>query len=171
MKQKRLSDWYRHPKYYEAIFDTDTVREMDFLEQVNAWYGTGGETFLEPACGAGRLIEEGVRRGYTLVGYDLSPEMLAFARKRLTPSQRRRAHLYEGRMETFCPKEWRGKVDLAFSLVSTFRYLDSEEAAVAHLKSVRRWASCSSQYSFIDSIQSILPYLKEKNATARNTWS
>lgn len=134
---KRLSDWYRHPKYYEAIFGTDTVQELDFLEAVNDLYGTGGNTFLEPACGAGRLIREGARRGHTLVGYDLSPEMLAFARRRLTPAQQRRVHLEQARMESFAPRRWRGRIDLAFSLVSTFRYLDSEEAALSHLRNTR----------------------------------
>ena len=42
---------------------------------------------------------------------------------------------------------------------------------VETLKSVRRRASCSSQYSFMDSIQSILPYLYEKKAVARKTSS
>lgn len=134
---KQLSDWYRHPRYYEAIFGTDTVKEMDFLEAVNDIYGTGGDVFLEPACGAGRLVTEGVKRGHTLVGYDVSEQMLAFAKKRLRPSHRDRAHLFLDRMETFCPDHWRGKVDLAFSLVSTFRYLDSEEAAFDHLLATR----------------------------------
>lgn len=138
MATDRLTDWYRHPQYYEAIFGTDTEREMDFLEQVNAWFGTGGRTFLEPACGAGRLIAAGVRRGYTMVGYDVSPEMLEHARERLEPSERRRVHLSLDRMESFCPARWQGRIDLAFSLVSTFRYLDSEEAAVAHLRATHR---------------------------------
>ena len=38
---------------------------------------------------------------------------------------------------------------------------------VVMLKSVRSRASCSSQYSLLDSSQSILPYLKAKKATAR----
>ena len=40
---------------------------------------------------------------------------------------------------------------------------------VVTLKSVRSAASCASQYSLFDSIQSIFPYLYEKNATALNT--
>src|SRR5688572_12618509 len=40
-------------------------------------------------------------------------------------------------METFAPEELRGTVDVAFNLVSTFRYLESDEAAVAHLGAVR----------------------------------
>ena len=41
-------------------------------------------------------------------------------------------------MEDFHRPELEGKVDLAFNLVSTFRYLDSEKAALAHLEGTRR---------------------------------
>jgi SAM-dependent methyltransferase len=135
---ERLSDWYDHPEYYEAIFGTDTAREMDFLLEVSRRYGTGGKLLLEPACGAGRLVAEAARRGCSVVGYDISEQMLAHARKRLTPAQRRRARLYLSRMETFFQPELEGQVDLAFNLVSTFRYLDSEKAALEHLEGTRR---------------------------------
>lgn len=134
---ERRKDWYEHPEYYEAIFGTDSEKEMDFLLELNRRYGTGGKVFLEPACGAGRLVAEGTRRGLTLVGYDVSRAMLEHARARLSPAERRRVKLYEARMESFGPEEWKGKVDLAFSLVSTFRYLDSEEAAEQHLSGTR----------------------------------
>ena len=135
---QRLSEWYDHPEYYEAIFGTDTAREMDFLLEVSRRHGTGGSLLLEPACGAGRLVEEATRRGCQVVGYDLSEKMLAHARARLSPALRRRARLHVSRMEDFCPPELVGQVDLAFNLVSTFRYLDSEQAALAHLRSTRR---------------------------------
>ena len=134
---KQLTDWYRHPRYYEAIFGADTVQEFDFLEAVNDLFGTGGNVFLEPACGAGRLILEGARRGHQMVGYDLSEEMLEFARDRLSASEQRRVHLEQARMEAFAPARWKGRVDLAFSLVSTFRYLDSQKAALEHLRQTR----------------------------------
>jgi len=135
---QRLSDWYDHPEYYEAIFGTDTEREMDFLLEVGRRYGTGGKRLLEPACGAGRLVAEAASRGQQVVGYDISEKMLAHARQRLTPAQRRRVRLYPSRMETFHRPELEGQVDLAFNLVSTFRYLDSEAAALAHLEATRR---------------------------------
>jgi SAM-dependent methyltransferase len=135
---QRLSDWYDHPEYYEAIFGTDTEREMDFLLEVGRRYGTGGGRLLEPACGAGRLVAEAARRGCQVVGYDISEKMLAHARQRLTPALRRRVHLYSSRMEAFHRPELEGQVDLAFNLVSTFRYLDSEAAALAHLEGTRR---------------------------------
>ena len=135
---RRLSDWYDHPEYYEAIFGTDTERELDFLLEVNRRHGTGGKQLLEPACGAGRLVAAAARRGLPLVGYDISEKMLAHARARLTPTERRRVRLYTARMEDFFRPELEGQVDLAFNLVSTFRYLDSEQAALAHLTSTRR---------------------------------
>jgi SAM-dependent methyltransferase len=73
-----------------------------------------------------------------VVGYDASEKMLAHTRARLTPEQRRRVRLYEARMESFHVPELEGQVDLAFNLVSTFRYLDSEQAALAHLEGTRR---------------------------------
>ena len=135
---RRLNDWYRHPRYYEAIFGVDSERELDFLEQINGWFGTGGGTWLEPACGAGRLVEAAVRRGHTVIGCDVSEEMLAYARARLNGARPGVAHLARQRMEHFCPAAWRGRIDLAFCLVSTFRYLPSDAAALSHLRAVRR---------------------------------
>ncbi|MDY7228587.1 class I SAM-dependent methyltransferase [Hyalangium rubrum] len=135
---ERRSDWYTHPKYYEAIFGTDTEKEMDFLLAVNERLGTGGSLLLEPACGAGRLVEEAARRGMKVVGYDISEPMLEHARRRLKPAWRRRVRLFQSRMESFSAPEVQGQVDLAFNLVSTFRYLDSEKAARDHLESTRR---------------------------------
>jgi SAM-dependent methyltransferase len=135
---ERRSDWYDHPEYYEAIFGVATDVEMNFLLAVQQRYGTGGNLLLEPACGAGRLIAEAARRGLYVVGYDMSEKMLAHARARLSRAERRRVHLYVSRMESFHRPELEGKVDLAFNLVSTFRYLDSEQAALDHLRSTRR---------------------------------
>ncbi|WP_338864280.1 class I SAM-dependent methyltransferase [Myxococcus stipitatus] len=135
---EKRTDWYEHPEYYEAIFGTDTVREMDFLQALSARHGTGGSRWLEPACGAGRLVEEAARRGLKVTGYDISEAMLEHARKRLTPAERRRVKLAPSRMEEFFVPELEGQVDVAHNLVSTFRYLDSEAAALAHLKGTRR---------------------------------
>ena len=134
---RRLTDWYAHPEYYEAIFGPDSAKELEFLIGINAQFGTGGRRWLEPACGAGRLLEEGARRGLKLWGYDLSEQMLAHARRRLAP-WRRSVQLQQARMEDFAPAPLCGTIDLAYSLVSTFRYLDSEEAAFQHLRSVRK---------------------------------
>lgn len=134
---ERRTDWYAHPEYYEAIFGADTEREMDFLFELNRRFGTGGTHWLEPACGAGRLLQAGVRRGLSLTGYDVSAPMLDYARARLRPADRKRVGLFQARMEDFAPRELRHSFDLAYSLVSTFRYVDTQDGAVAHLRAIR----------------------------------
>lgn len=143
---ERRAGWYEHPEYYEAIFGADSAREVDFLEQVSARYGTGGARWLEPACGSGRLLAEGARRGLRLAGYDVSRAMLEHARRRLRGSGRRRVTLYRARMEAFCPPALAGRFDLAFNLVSTFRYLSSEGAALSHLQCTRRLLKAGGLY-------------------------
>jgi SAM-dependent methyltransferase len=128
-------DWYESPLYYDIVFEEDTELEGAFLEMALARYGGArGRRVLEPACGSGRLLAEMARRGYRVTGFDLSPEMLAFARERLA-SQGLRASLFEKRMESFA---LRGRYDLAHCLVSTFKYLLTEEDARGHLECVAR---------------------------------
>jgi len=134
---EKRTDWYAHPEYYEAIFDPDTEREIDFLQGLNGRFGNGGKRWFEPACGAGRLLEAAAKRGLTVHGSDLSRPMLERARERLTPALRRRVTVAEGAMESYAPPARLGKFDLAYSLVSTFRYLPTEATALGHLRCVR----------------------------------
>ncbi|MCB1205112.1 MAG: class I SAM-dependent methyltransferase [Verrucomicrobiae bacterium] len=126
-------DWYDTPLYYDIIFDEDTGREADFLEAVFARHGrTRGRAVLEPACGSGRLVREMAARGWTTDGFDLNPAMLEFARRRLE-ADGLSANLWSDRMECFRTKG-RRRYDLVHCLVSTFKYLLSEEDALGCLK-------------------------------------
>lgn len=128
------SDWYHTPLYYDIVFDVETRAEADFLEAVRARYGrTRGRRVFEPACGSGRLVAELARRGWSVTGVDLEPDMLRFARRRL----RRRglaARLVEAPIESWNPPA--ARYDLAHCLVSSFRYLRREADARAHLRRV-----------------------------------
>lgn len=128
-------DWYDTPRWYDLVFDVDTKREADFLEAVQREHGRArGKAALEPACGSGRLVAELARRGWRVEGFDLNPRMLEFARERL--AQRRLcARVTLGDMSRF---RVRARVDLAHCLVSTFKYLLSEEQATAHLRCIAR---------------------------------
>jgi len=128
-------DWYDTPRYYDLIFDLDTDKEADFLEAMAERYvRSGRRRVLEPACGSGRLMVEMARRGWTVTGFDLSRPMLDYARGRLA-EEGLKGRLVEADMSDF---SLRGKFDLAHCLVSTFKYLASEEAASAHLAGVAR---------------------------------
>jgi SAM-dependent methyltransferase len=128
-------DWYDTPLFYDIIFDADTVKEADFLEAVARLHGkTRGKAVLELACGSGRLIKELASRHWEAAGFDLNPEMLAFARQRLASSGIE-ALLWQDRMESFrVPR--RRRFDLVHCLVSTFKYLLTEEDALGCLQGV-----------------------------------
>ncbi len=126
-------DWYDTPLYYDIIFDTDTEKECDFLEVMRQRYClTRGKRVLEPACGSGRLLAGMARRGYDVTGLDLSPNMVNFARQRLEKEKLR------GRVDTAAMQDFRypKPFDLAHCLISTFKYLLTEEDARAHLQCV-----------------------------------
>lgn len=127
------TDWYDTPKYYDIVFSEDTEEESYFLERVLERYGGGrGNRIFEPACGSGRLVEIMADLGYEVTGFDLNPAMLEYARKRCRESE---VDLHEGAMEKF--DIGRG-FDLGHCLVSSFKYVMTEDGARSHLECVAR---------------------------------
>ena len=123
-------DWYETPLYYDVVFEEGTQQEADFLEQVwRRYVRSGGRRVLEPACGSGRLLVELARRGFDVAGFDLGEAMIDFSKQRFERAGQR-GELAVGRMEDF---RCLHRFDLAFCLVSTFKYLLTADAADAHL--------------------------------------
>ncbi|MEM1211749.1 MAG: class I SAM-dependent methyltransferase [Planctomycetota bacterium] len=145
-------DWYATPLYYDIIFDVDTQKEAGFLAAVSEKYGrSGGKTALEPACGTGRLLEALAERGFGVSGFDAEPAMVRAARDRLGKG----ARVWEGWFEDFMGQAarptdgihgLRGKVDLMFCLVSSFKYVLDEEGARAHLREAADWLAPGGVY-------------------------
>jgi len=133
-------DWYETPTYYDAIFDVDSHVEADFLEQAFAKHAThprsakGKRRVLEPACGSGRLLVEMASRGWKTHGFDLEPAMVQFSKDRLA-KEGLKAKVVKGDMANF---KTSGEFDLAHCLVSTFKYLLTEDDARGHLESIAR---------------------------------
>lgn len=129
----RQLDWYELPKYYDLVFDSLTRPEVRFLEAIYERHAPSARRrLLEPACGSGRTLAALAARGYRVTGYDLSEPMVEYCARRL----RRRGlegDVVVGDMATFRSGQ---RFDLAFCLVSTFKYLLGERAAVGHLRNV-----------------------------------
>lgn len=125
-------EFYGQPRWYDLVHAEGTSDDIDLLIRLNDVHGTGGKRWLEPACGTGRYLFELARRGYVVTGYDINPAALTFAQNRLR-RYGRSARAVRGNMTSFVR---RGKYDLVYNLINTFRHLLTEEDAHAHLKCV-----------------------------------
>jgi SAM-dependent methyltransferase len=120
---------YKSPELYDVAFGWDLELELDFLESCWSAHVPGPvKRILEPACGTGRLLEALAKRGYDVAGYDLSPEMVSFASKRLGPYGGR---AYRGDMTSFRPP---GRFDAALNLVNSIGYLLEDDPFLEHLE-------------------------------------
>ena len=85
IEQNQISDWYKNSfgKDYLKIYahrDENEAREqVDFLEDVLT--PEAGESILDLGCGTGRHSIELAKRGYRVVGLDLSAYFLSIARR------------------------------------------------------------------------------------------
>lgn len=69
--------WVANQRIFDAAFAPMTAA----LVERAAW--RAGDRVLDVGCGAGTLLEEGVRDGVAMVGVDISPAMAAAARQRV----------------------------------------------------------------------------------------
>lgn len=127
---RRLPKLYGDPALYDLIHAVGTDDEVWLLDLLAKKHGNGGKTALEPACGSGRYLAGLLRRGWRVTGYDLSAEMVRFARARLS-RWGKKATVVRGEMASFRPQ---GRFDLAFNLLSTFRHLLTDREASRHLR-------------------------------------
>jgi SAM-dependent methyltransferase len=133
MSNYEAIDWYDTPRYYDLIFDEDTLQEANFIEAVRERYDAPrGKRILEPACGSGRTMAELARRGYAVSGFDASQPMLDFAVERLAKAGCK-GKLRQGQLQSF---EYKQPFQLAHCLVSTFKYVLDARGAKTHLSCV-----------------------------------
>jgi len=120
---------YSNPEIYDVAFGWDLQLEMDFLESCWGDHVAGPvRRILEPACGTGRVLHALADRGYQVVGYDRSPEMVAYASRRLAPVGGR---VNRGDMVSFRAP---GRFDVAVNLVNSIGYLLEDADCLAHLE-------------------------------------
>lgn len=129
----RELDWYSAPRYYDLVFSSLSEREGEFLSAVHDEYAPRGRRrVLEPACGSGRLLEILAARDFAVSGFDLSGPMVGYAKDRLRKAGLS-ARVRVGDMASFRMRE---RFEMAHCLVSSFKYLLTEEQATSHLQSV-----------------------------------
>lgn len=89
--------------------------------------------WLEPACGSGRYLRVLARRGYHVTGFDQSPAMIDFARRRAPE-----ARLLVADLADFVAPARPQRFDFAFNLHNSIRHLESDAAMLAHFAAMAR---------------------------------
>ena len=124
---------------YEAFapfydrFTADHGHE-DWMADVEALaldHGLRGRRLLDVACGTGNSFMPMLRRGYEVTACDLSPAMVARARRKLAGG----GEVVVADMRSL---PWRGRFDLATCVDDAINYLLSVADVVAALRSMRQ---------------------------------
>ena len=127
-----MDDYSAYARFYDldhGSLDADLV----MIEQYAALCGS---PILELACGTGRALLPLAWQGYQVTGVDISPEMLAIARRKVeAEGLTDRVMLVEQDMRHLAIK---GRFNLAFVALNSFMHLLTPEDQLASLASIRQ---------------------------------
>jgi len=131
---------YSLPLYYDIAFTWDLEPELDVFERIFERHVPGAvERILEPACGTGRFLITLPKRGYRVTGYDSSPEMVEYARRRVEEAGFTRGSGERGWGEVleadmvFAPIV-PDAYDAALNSINSLGYLLTDREIVAHFR-------------------------------------
>jgi SAM-dependent methyltransferase len=124
---------YKQPLYYEIAFGfIDPKEQVDNFERIiKKSSKIEVKRFLDIACGPSLQLREIARRGYEAVGLDLSPEMLAYLRKK-AKEEGLKIETVQADMYNF---KLTRKADFAFIMMGSLD-ATSNEKFLSHLASV-----------------------------------
>ncbi len=122
---------YDYPKYYDLIFGSDWKAEFDFLQACFAKFSKKKvKRLFEPACGTGRLLYKLADAGFTVAGNDLNAKAVEFCNKRLI----KHGHKPTAEVGDMANFQVAKPFDAGFNMINSFRHLQTEKLAVAHLQ-------------------------------------
>jgi SAM-dependent methyltransferase len=113
--------------YYDAFFCEPDEAELQFYQQIIA---SADAPTLEIACGTGRLLLPLLQTGFSVEGFDSSPEMLELCKQKAS-----KVHIepiiYHEQMQTLAlPKQY----GCMFSAIGSFQQLSNLDDAYEALK-------------------------------------
>ena len=125
---------YNYPQYYDIAFGyRDLDLECDFIEKQIAVHSRSNSfSLLDIACGTGSHLIEMGKRGFEVSGFDISPKMIEYAKKK-AEANGINATLWVDNMVSFSGEK---KYGCAINLLTGFNYLLRNEDVEEHLKRV-----------------------------------
>lgn len=130
------TDFYDDPAIYDILHAPGTAAEVDGLERIALRFAPGPperHVWLDPACGTARYLRVAASRGRPVIGVDLNPAMIDYARRRLP-----NATLLHGDMQHIDDLIRSSSVHFGFNTINTIRHLPTDDAVARHLRAMSR---------------------------------
>jgi SAM-dependent methyltransferase len=127
------SNIYNLPRYYDIAFSWDNAKEIEMFRQFfQKHVGFTVKHILEPACGTGRFLITLPKYGYHITGYDINPNMVAYAKERIAAAG------YDNMANVFLMNMKSAKMDkkydAAINSINSLGYLHTDEDILSHLR-------------------------------------
>lgn len=125
---KEMAEWY------DVMYcdEEATMKEIKFLDDIFKKHNV--ISVLDIACGTGRHALELKRVGYDVVGIDLEPGMIAYARERAESENLEIAFSVQDMRNI----KLKAKFDAAIIYFTAFAYLDSNDDVIKSLESINK---------------------------------
>ncbi len=157
-RRKTSRQLYAEPKIYDAAFSWDPTVETEFYSRLLDEYAApdSKSRLIEFACGTGRILRMLSRRESFLVGLDISPAMVSFAKRKSTGN---RVGFIVADMVSVPAKT--GSFDAALCTLSSINYLRPMSSLAQHLREARRVLTKDGPY-IIDFVLEVPKETKEE---------
>lgn len=147
--------------YDSLTEDVEYVRRADYITSLLRKYGSDPEIILDLGCGTGTVTSLMAKKGYSMIGVDMSPEMLAVAAEKAEKDGLDILYLNQP-MEDF---ELYGSVGAVICLLDSLNYITEEKELEQTFRLVHNYLDPGGLFIF-----DINTAYKLKNVLAGNTF-
>ena len=125
-------DWFDSPFYHKLYFERDEEEAAAFLRRlVNHLHMAPGSRVLDVACGRGRHSKIFASMGFDVIGIDLSPASIAYAKR--FENDNLQFFIHDMRLPF-----WANYFDWAFNFFTSFGYFRTRREHDAAIRTITR---------------------------------
>lgn len=143
------------------MYDVDYAQWVDYIEAIFKKYNVKPNLVLELACGTGNICTRMARRGYDMIGIDISEDMLNVAVPKAKEMDLDILYLHQDMTEF----ELYGTVDVILCLMDSVNYILQEKELIKMFKLVRNYLNPGGLFIFDTN-----SYYKLKKILGNNTF-
>ncbi len=127
-----FGEWFDSPYYHVLYQDRDDEEAKSFIDKLMTYFQLSENDYIQDlACGKGRHAIYLNKKGFDVVGLDLSPHNIAFAS--LYKNEKLKFHIHDMRIP------WKGKkFDCILNLFTSFGYFETKGENQQTITSIAR---------------------------------